>query len=434
MGILDSNIKNNLFRQAGAVGASKASSAITSSLKKNLFEKLGENNLFSARGFLGGITTRLLREVLFTRKGATGHFDPVWKLSHSKIAAADSSGVVGSLLKAVSDDFAGSGRPKTKFNFTVQIEYGDLLKANLPYSDDGNKNIASQFTISPATANDDGVLEEVVVHSAPSPLIGAKGMGGENGIELALKQATRPQPTVTYQDVNFYNYRTKIATKVDFGTMTITFYDDIRNRAHDIFDLYLKNISPIANIPGNVNASSLGIHALNNDDTFNPSSLGALSETDNEGLIRSITINHYLPIDYSKFSGFTDFAEGTKLPFTIVQYVFLNPKIVNMALDDLDMSQNDTSAVTLTFVYDSVFINKEEGTMDAVSGTAVPNKSNRFIGAIQNTIDNITGGITGGVNGVVSGIAGTATQATSALANKVNADTLLTKAKSFING
>lgn len=429
MGILDSNIKNNLFRQAGAVGASKASTAITSALNKSLFSRLGENNLFSARGFLGGITTRLLREILFSRQGATGHFDPVWKLSQSKISAEQSAGVVGSLLKSVSDDFAGAGRPKSKFNFTVQIDYGDYLTHNLPSRNDGNVNIAPttpSTTTTTTTTTTDGSLEEITVYGSNSPLKGAFDMGGENGIEFALKTATRPQPNVIYQDVNFYNYRTKIATKVDYGTMTITFYDDIRNRAHDIFDLYLKTISPIANIDKTANTSTLGIFAVDGDDTFNPSSIGALYDTDNEGLIRTITINHYLPIEYSTFAA-GDVDPNSVYPYTVVQYIFLNPKIINMALDDLDMSQNDTTAVTLTFVYDSVYINKENMTMKAGTASSVSRSSNRFITAIQNTIDTATN--------TVQGVVNTATGAvTSTVNSTINSSTLLTKAKDFLNG
>jgi len=424
MGILDSNIKNNLFRQAGAVGASKASTAITSSLKKNLFDKLGENNLFSTRGFLGGLTTRLLREILFTRQGVTGHFDPVWKLSQSILSSTESAGAVGSLLKSVSDDFAGAGRPKTKFNFTVEIQYGDFLKNNLPKSTDGNKNVTQNSPTNQQSSTSTTIESGITVTGSAinSPLQGAFGMGGEDGIELALKTATRPQPTVTFQDVNFYNYRTKIATKVDYGTMVITFYDDIRNRAHDIFDLYLKSVSPIANNDIRVNNATLREFATDVDSSTNLSSIGPLYDTDDEGLIRSITINHYLPMDYSKFNGVTDFAQGTQIPYTVIQYKFLNPKIINMVLDDLDMSQNDTSSVTLTFVYDSVFINKLQSTMDAQITTTTPNTSNRFIGGIQNTIDNVTGGITSAISG-----------ASSALSSKVNADTLLTKAKDFIH-
>jgi hypothetical protein len=39
-----------------------------------------------------------------------------------------------------------------------------------------------------------------------------------------------------------------------------------------------------------------------------------------------------------------------------VKYVYLNPKVININLDDLDMTQSDSTTVELVFVYDSVNI------------------------------------------------------------------------------
>ena len=218
MGILDTNIRNNIFRRVGQIAASVGSGIAIKAAKEAIFSKIGENNLISAGGFLGSKTASILRNFLFTSEGEMGKFDPVWKLSSFKIPDPI-FGEVGSDLKTVPDDFGGSGRPKLKFMYTVSFQYRDEMVRRLR---------------DPRATTSFG--------GAGDASFGADQLGE---MSFGIKSATRPNPTVNFTDVNFYNYRTKIATKVEYGTMTLMFYDDIKNTAHNIYELYLKSISPI---------------------------------------------------------------------------------------------------------------------------------------------------------------------------------------------
>ncbi len=427
MGILDANIRNNLFTEAGSIGASAASSAISSTIRNQLFTKLGNSVIGnSIGGFLGTNFNTLLRNTLFTRKGASGQFDPVWKLGQYHLEPDPNTGDVGSLLKAVADDFAGAGAPKYKFNYTVEIVYGGKMNDNLPSTQKNSTVKVTNLTNDVSQDFNSGDLQEVSVFSkntSPSPLEGSEEMGK---IEFALKTATRPQPTVNFVDVNFYNYRTKIATKMEYGQLTITLYDDIRNRAHDIFDLYLKSVSPIANVDANgafffqTNAvtGNMGSTGFQVD----PSSIGKLEEIDSAGLISSIIINHQLPLDYSTSSVTGGGALlSSQIPHMIIKYHFMNPKIITMALDDLDMTQSDINTLTLTFVYDSVYIEKKIVKVQADNNTSHSPANNRLVGglgtAIQTGIDVVTNTIGAAVSVVTA---------------PINNSSLLTKVKDFL--
>jgi hypothetical protein len=387
MAILDANIKNNLFRQAGSVGANIGSAKAIQAIKQGLFDRLGENNLISARGFLGSQTATLLRRLLFTRDGAHGHYDPVWKLGFYTVVDPN-TGEVGSKLKTVADDFAGADAPKYKFNYTVSLTYRNTLQ-------DAITNVGGN-----------------VSSSSGSDLMEA--------VEFALKTASRPNPTVNYQDINFYNYRTKVGTKVDYGTMTIVFYDDNKNRAHNIYEAYLKSLSPIANVvdqyigfAGQAIAPQTGLGDM--------SSIGALANGDEAGLISSIVLTHHLPIDYSQYRNSANnntesaFTQVSQLKAPIVQYQYMNPKIVNMTLDDLDMSANDVTTVTLTFSYDSVAIKK------AVNAFSLGNALNE-LGEIRPTGSRIP------TTGFLSSLNSTLQQRVDSLNNS----TLLNKVKNLI--
>lgn len=186
--------------------------------------------------------------------------------------------------KNIPDDFLAGEAPKLKFNWTVQF-------------------VDAETGIDGSTSSMDSNI-------------------------FAAKSATRPKPNIEYQDGNFYNFRTKIATRTDYGTASVTFYDDASNNAHTLLTSYLKRVSPIANTQ---QADSLSYDQN--------ASIGDINRA--LGVWVSINITHY-------------YLKNNSVNKTV--YTYLNPKIVNFDFGDLDMTQSDVTEVTLTFVYDSVFI------------------------------------------------------------------------------
>ena len=189
--------------------------------------------------------------------------------------------------KDIPDNFLAGEAPKLKFNWTIQFNDAETG------IDGSTKDMASNF--------------------------------------FAAKTADRPKPQIEYQDINQYNFRTKVATKTDYGSCTATFYDDASNHAHSLLTKYLKHVSPIANTSG---ADGLDTYQQN-------SSIGPL--TRNLGAWKSIVLTHYYVRNNSVQS---------------TQYTYLNPKIQAFDFGNVDMTQSDTTEVTITFVYDSVFIDE----------------------------------------------------------------------------
>jgi hypothetical protein len=190
--------------------------------------------------------------------------------------------------------FADNSHPKLKFNFTMLVRYRH-----------------------PTT----GTMTD-----------GSRSMDGSE--QFALKSVTRPQSNVVFTDVNYYNYRTKIATKTDPGTMTVVLYDDGRNKSYDFYNRYLQTISPATNkaaLAAYENPMSVPFGQL--------SSIGALPDGAESGLIKEIRTYHHF------------FQRGVHLAN---EYIFANPKIQSMELDELNMSDSDINTITLVFTYDSV--------------------------------------------------------------------------------
>ena len=218
-----------------------------------------------------------------------------WKLTNGIQAFADTA-----------DDFGGSDAPKQKFTFTAIFTFRSSL--------------------------------------------GVKGAEDMKSIKLALKTATRPSPIISYHEVNYNNFRTKVAVKADPGAVTITMYDDVKNRAHDIFEHYLTTVSPITNLK-KAQADRLDLRGQDGGNESS-ASIGILNEN-RHGILHDIRITHHFGPEK-------------------IHYDYLNPKITTMTLDDLDMTVSEAPIVTLNFNYDSVNIVKNNGGADVgINGNIV---------------------------------------------------------------
>lgn len=231
----------------------------------------------------------------------------------------------------VIDKFSTTQRPKLKFHFTVTFKFRSPVYLRNEYATNG------------------GELTD--------------------NLTFAMKQASRPNPTISYQDINHYNYRTKVATKMDYGSVMLTMYDDIQNYAHDLYEIYLKSVSPIANISKNdrtdlfKRADGPKNKGFNTENTVvgtgsqerqqgGSGSIGPLPKDSEDGIIENICIRHYYYSAIERRGG-----ENPDVPeIQYVEYQFINPKIINMTLDELDMTQSEASTVQMNFAYDSVFI------------------------------------------------------------------------------
>lgn len=184
--------------------------------------------------------------------------------------------------------------------------------------------------------------------------------GGTIDPAFVIKSTTRPSVDFEYEDINMYNFRTKVARKTVYQPITMKFLDDDRNNAMQFYNLYLKLISPIANLNAEVvqmdplqiydlagggmgfESSTAPINGSWNSPTVGKlyaGSLGAFGNTDTTNILRRISIYHV-------------YRAGTMMN----QFHFYNPKITKLELDELDMASSEGTEVSLTFSYDSMYI------------------------------------------------------------------------------
>lgn len=194
--------------------------------------------------------------------------------------------------------FTSDAHPKLKFNFIVDLTF------RKPFAAEDSKE-------------------------------GGMYMGHDVFEEFALpvKTVSRPNVTITYTDINYYNYRTKVATKTEPGTGTIIFYDDADNKVHTLYKAYMNLMSPISN----ERRSAALLDSPDEIPFGQMSSLGVMEDA--AGIIRTLRVFHYYIVRGNVRRNI---------------YTYINPKIQTFELDDLSMLESDTSTISMTFGYDAV--------------------------------------------------------------------------------
>lgn len=211
----------------------------------------------------------------------------------------------------IANDFSGIGAPKLKFLFTA--EFGIRTGNELTNANAGSKSMEL--------------------------------------IQYDLKSATRPNITINNEDANYYGYRTKVATRTNFGTVRLTFYEDSFNNASGFIWKYLNSVSPLTNV------KSSGIDTIGNTPigiADGATGVGALPTSSVDGPLQYIKVYHY-------YSG------GGYEKGGVTEYTYFNPKVESIEFDELDMSSSDASTVSITFAADAITLSNSsyEGTSSA---------------------------------------------------------------------
>lgn len=182
---------------------------------------------------------------------------------------------------------------------------------------------------------------------------------------FVVKGSTRPNINFEYDDVNYYNFHTKIIKRMVYEPMEMRFYDDDYNQAMRFYEAYLKAISPISNMSfEEQKTGDVGMYEESGMDYGNgkqspfppfptqsySSSIGVLGGGA-KTVLKRIGLYHV-------------YRQGRLMNV----YNFYNPRVENLQLDDLDMAENGGgNEVTIRFNFDGMFVAPGVSTDPAVN-------------------------------------------------------------------
>lgn len=228
-----------------------------------------------------------------------------------------------------------------------------------------------------------------------------KGINAKSHFEFVVKTSSRPNVSFEYDEVNMYNFRTKVPKRTSYDDISMTFYDDDSNSSNSFYTNYMRAMSPISNmgggdvasiLPHQYQESSLHQDVIQREDGSvqlrGGASLGAL-KNDAVNIISEIKIYHVY--DWGRL---------------VNVYHMYNPKITSMGLDGMDMSESGNgNELEIKFAYDGLFVEPSRATtaelMKQISGAYVTPGAE--IKAVYVNDDNAAAGDSESPNDVILG-------------------------------
>lgn len=180
------------------------------------------------------------------------------------------------------------------------------------------------------------------------------GSSTSNDFTFMIKTVDRPKVDFDWEeDVNMYNFRTKVLKKIHHRELTMSLMDDTGNRVFNLFRTLMMLYQPItrrqlsrdgttdrpdANLHGNGMAFSTGLGA------------GSNSDTSHRGVINSSVGNAIETIRVKQI--FNDPSARLNNTVKEVTFDFINARLVSFDLDDLSHETSDPNVLTVQFDYD----------------------------------------------------------------------------------
>lgn len=180
-----------------------------------------------------------------------------------------------------------------------------------------------------------------------------------NDFTFMIKSVDRPKIDFEYEeDVNMYNFRTKVLKKIRHRDLTMVFMDDAGNRVFNFFRTLMMLHSPITRRqllrdrsttkPDNKTAGP----EFGSGMKFSGIQLDGQSASDNahRGVINSQFGNSIAAIRVKQI--FVDPSSSLANATKMVSFDFVNPRIVSFDLDELTHESSEVNLLTMVFDYD----------------------------------------------------------------------------------
>jgi hypothetical protein len=210
---------------------------------------------------------------------------------------------------------AGGFNPKTKFLFRVKFSF-------VP-------EIASSLSFLNSAKIDD--LNEKLTYT--------------------VKQIDLPKVQMQYEDVNMYNFKTKVLTSTDFREVNLSFYDDVSNQTLSFINTYFQLLVPITRNKYSLRAplENYGFAFTTGLAATNTSMRGHLINNNTQIMSEMIIEQFYYTFDQSSRKPID--------AYKVNQFTFTNPRITNLDISDQDHEQGGTpNIVSVILNFDSINI------------------------------------------------------------------------------
>lgn len=198
---------------------------------------------------------------------------------------------------------------------------------------------------------------EFLFHPEVLARFGAETTDWKRNFIFNIKTVDRPKIDFEYEDINQYNFRTKVLKQIKHRELTMTFADDTGCSVHEFFRFMMMVHSPITRRSA---TDSFDIAQVHTDSTGSGMSFDenpvSMNDMANRGVIDSPIGNAIKAIKVTQF--FTDITESLDYAPKEVAFFFINPRVVSFDLDDVSHESSDPNSFTMSFDYDNMVMTR----------------------------------------------------------------------------
>lgn len=169
-------------------------------------------------------------------------------------------------------------------------------------------------------------------------------------LSFVIKQIDLPTYEFEYEQVNMYNFKTKILKQINHRELNLSFYDDNKNSAMDFVRTYLEILVPISrrsDYPLDTKFDDHGFAFSNVLGALNTSMRNPLPGNAKE-ILSELKINQFYHAPRSSPSPTSSILYNT--------FTFTNPRLSNIDISDQDHEQSGPNTIAAVFDFDSINI------------------------------------------------------------------------------
>lgn len=176
-------------------------------------------------------------------------------------------------------------------------------------------------------------------------------------LSFAIKQIDLPKIEFDYEEVNMYNFRTKVLRSIKNRELNLSFYDDVGNRAINFVNVYMMLFKPISRMEQSPTAKleDYGFAFPKDYMGLDTSYRGALPGN-RKDILSKLTIEQF----------YVDRAATVGTAVKLNRFIFTNPRITSLDVSDQDHEQGGAyNVISAVFDFDALYIETNKAGKDS---------------------------------------------------------------------
>jgi len=231
----------------------------------------------------------------------------------------------------------------------------------------------------------------------------------QRNFTFLVSKVDRPKVDFEYEEINEYNFRTKVLKRILHKDLSMSFIDDVGNNVYEFFRFMMMVHSPITRRSIYTSQNITDVHEafLNGSGMEFTEGLGQTNDYAQRGVVNTDVGSPLQAIKVTQL--FLDQTNKIDTATRQVSFFFINPRVVSFDLDELDHSASEYNTFNMAFDFDFMVMSRQDP-MEKLSAEKMVSPSGSAPGDVTPYNTGITQSGSDPYTAIIAGVAGSAAQ------------------------